>query len=174
MRRVDLHATEAGVFRHAGRPGKSRRQVTDLVSRQLCTGQARDIDRAGPLWIADGGMRHGAGMAKLEPKLRVIDSSPLGKQREAVKLRTGAEHEVAGLFGEVGIALHLTDDRDGQTALGPALIEPDLGIGRIAAAIAKRIRHRRFADPVFQDGATWQLQRLEQRIAMMSVRVPHS
>ncbi len=59
----------------------------------------------------------------------------------------------------------------GNSALGPAFLEADLGIGRVSTAVGKRIRHGRLGDPLFQNNAARQLERLEKLVGARGHRL---
>ena len=56
---------------------------------------------------------------------------------EGRQIRVVVQDQITGLLGHIGPALYLADQRQGDSALGPALVEPALGFGRVTGAIAE-------------------------------------
>ena len=111
-------------------------------------------------------------MAELQPELAIVCRPRLRQRLEPSPVGVAVQHKVSGLLRKMRIALNLADDRQGDAAIDPAFVEPQLGIGWVAGPIAKRVRHCRFGDAILENKAAWQLHGFEQHAAIIVVCHP--
>ncbi len=142
MTRVNLYTVEAcslGLQRSAGEP---LGQGLDLLNRHGGTAKAFQIQRRRTFGFADGPMRQRACLAELGPQMGSVDKRAAGERPQSLRVAACVQNQIAWPLQKAGVDLHLANHRQRDAALRPPFVLPGLCLGRVAPAIAERVRHR--------------------------------
>jgi hypothetical protein len=83
--------------------------LTNLVYCQFRAPQTGQVQSAWAFGCARRQVGKRPGVTELQPQLGVVFAAASSELSETVKVGSIVKHQVAGLLGEAGIALHLAD-----------------------------------------------------------------